>query len=209
MYCFDEFKIIDNLVVVPAKDPDSGKFERALSLESLAAAHDAGRAFMWARLRDVGGKEGVLELCEELDIDPNDIVYPPEMQQAKPTDQISPVSGEADTNSSKRGEVPAMTSEEASRDTSSIAEARGASTELGAGIASSAQSQVGNAGSWGWLESFKWPWSSGGQGTDTRGDKSSGSEDVSAEVERQENAERARYAASNDGTSAVWSPMHA
>ena len=52
---------------------------RLLSLESLAAAHQAGQARMWARLRQEAGEEGVAELCEELDLDPARVAYPPDV----------------------------------------------------------------------------------------------------------------------------------
>ena len=49
--------------------------ERVLSIESLAAAHEAGKALIWARLLEVGGEEAVAEFCEELDLDPEEITH--------------------------------------------------------------------------------------------------------------------------------------
>jgi hypothetical protein len=180
--------------IFPAKDPDSGQMERVLSLDSLAAAHDAGRAFMWARLREVGGQEGVDDLCKELDIDPDDIIYPPDMQHAEPSQPIS-----LGDNCTAGGAVSAVNPDAVGMNNSSVADSPDPGIGSGAAGESSAQSQVAGVGNWGWLEGWKWPWVSGGAGPDTRGEAASGSGDVSAEAERQENMERARCVAMHGG----------
>eukprot|EP00291_Cryptomonas_curvata_P023219 CAMPEP_0172160698 /NCGR_PEP_ID=MMETSP1050-20130122/5705_1 /TAXON_ID=233186 /ORGANISM="Cryptomonas curvata, Strain CCAP979/52" /LENGTH=243 /DNA_ID=CAMNT_0012830495 /DNA_START=247 /DNA_END=975 /DNA_ORIENTATION=+ len=64
------------LSYISVKDEESGEMVRVLCMDSLAAAHRAAKARIWARLREAGGDEAVADLCEELDLDPAQITYP-------------------------------------------------------------------------------------------------------------------------------------
>ena len=175
-----------------AIDPDSGQMERVLSIESLAAAHEAGKALIWARLLEVGGEEAVAEFCEELDLDPEEIIYPKDIPQNESSSSNQP----DECGSENRTTISGALTQSESELELQIGDVTRNGNRSQSDVDPATQSEQSGGGSGGWMQGWKWPWEKqrelGGQAGSSRLVAGAEANGLSAEVERQENAERAR-----------------
>jgi hypothetical protein len=188
------------------KDEESGDMVKVLCMDSLAAAHRAAKARMWARLKEEGGDDAVAELCEELGLDPAGITFPPEQPgsgegSAESALGKSDSDGGGDDAKNAGGPTGAPDAREPSyaqaasipADVVEGARARAGAERLGSGDDESRESlpggpaqlrrgaDKGGSWMWAWGRGVRWPWEAAAAG----GEPSAAAGARAAELQRQ------------------------